>query len=288
MGTTRAFSPWLDAGCSRAARSTIASTSALRVGSCDIVSQPAEDPQRADVSLLHRQARHPRQRQPRFRRARKARRSGHDADDSGRRAVDENRAAQNRRVAAVAPPPGPAAEDDDRWCARAIVLCRQASADRGSGARHVERVGGEIGRVEPFGRAPLIANRDRRVEERSQSREATRGPSDVVELRVRQRAIREPLIERRHVQDTARTLDRQAAQRRSVDQREHHVVDADANRQHQDRRRREAAVADQHPAREADVLFQRVRGPSELRTKNEERRTGTGNRGTGNDNNEND
>ena len=92
----------------------------------------------------------------------------------------------------------------------------------------------------------------------AQALEALLRATQFVELREGNRAIGDAIVERRDEQDAVRLVDRQAAKLVRVDQREEHVVHAEADTEHDDRGQREPAIAHQDAEREPNILEQRL------------------------------
>jgi hypothetical protein len=181
-------------------------------------------------------------------------RRGHDADDRVGRAVHAYCLPDDLRARAEAARPEPVAEDDDGFAAGTIFGGREGTADLRRGAEDIEVIGGDAGADNPLGRHAV-----RQVEARvllgGQAREGPcrGGRVDIVADRD---AAGRSLKRLGHEHQPLRIAERNRLQHDGVERAEDRCRPADAEGERQDGNGGEAAVLEQLPRRERQVLPQ--------------------------------
>jgi hypothetical protein len=224
------------------------------VGNAGALSHASEEPQRANVARLRDQPGRLPEREPDLAAGGKSGFVGGDADNGRGRAIDQNRCSDNRRIAAVSG--APYARPDHRHSGGpfAVVFTHETAPSHRRRADQVERVGGHVRRVEPLRGTRIAADGDGRGGERGDGVQAARRVTDCREVFVRNSAVRTAIVEGGNVKDTVGAGDRESAHRMRVQDREEHVVHADADGEHEDGGGGEAAIAPQQSQRKPDVL----------------------------------
>ena len=179
----------------------------------------------------------------------------HHADHRAGRAVQPDRLPDNRRVRAE--PPGPEAirKDGDRRLALDARVGRlEHAAMCGRDAKHAEVVARDDAR-EDLLRLAARGHVQRRKGVRREAGEASSAALIVEEVGIRRRVeAGVPLIDRVERNETILVGNRQWVEEQHVHQTEGRRGGADAERQRQQRRDREAALPGEHAQRVPDVL----------------------------------
>ena len=158
----------------------------------------------------------------------------------------------------IAGAPGRRADQGDRRGAHPLVGCREAAAKHGPVAGDRERVAGHVESFHALGGSAVSAQDHRRLRERHHSREAVHGIAQLFVLRMREAAVLILVVDGGDGGDAIGSRDRQPAQRVGVQDREEHVVDADAERQHENGGDAECAVPSEQSNGEPDILPERL------------------------------
>jgi hypothetical protein len=152
--------------------------------------------------------------------------------DIGSRSVDRDRAAQERRIARVAGRPHAFGEQNDRNSSGTVVRGYEAPSRHRGNAQGPERVGRDVAAVDAVRRASLVAHGERRGNKRGQIDERLLRGTEILEVQPRHTPVCAPVVERRDVQHALHLVEGQPLQGVRVDEREEHVVDADADGEH--------------------------------------------------------
>ena len=110
-----------------------------------------------------------------------------------------------------------------------------------------EGAGGRVGAVEPFGRMAVTRDDHRHAAECGDPGELARRGPDVVEIGKRHTPVGALGVDRRDEEDPPGLRNRQAANRVGVQDREQHVVHADADAEHEHRGHGKARIAPHQP-----------------------------------------
>ena len=225
-----------------------------------VFADPADHPKRARRAVVPIETLRTGQRLPHIRARGKAGAVGDDPDNRRRRSVDRHVVPKDRWVAAERRLPDALADHGHRRRTPAIVLDRDDAADDRRDPEHVEQLAGDVTALDTLGCAVHIGQSRGAGGERREIGAAD-SLARLVELEPRQPAVRVPLVARGHEHDAIGPGNREAAQGMRVEDREHHVVHADAERKDEHGGDREATVprqrADGKPGVQRDRLDQR-------------------------------
>jgi hypothetical protein len=224
----------------------------LRLLHADARGEAAEEVESAGIAALQVGVRH--ERLPHVGVVGKPVSFGHHTDDDAGDFVHPDSAADDRRIPAVPGLPESIAENDDRFGPRLILSGAEVAAEHRAGAENAERVRRHPHAVGALGGVSAVADvhRLRLVRRKRGERARLRLPVAVIGKRDTHVVPRDR-VARIEVHDLVGVVERQTAQEDRVDEREHGIVDADAERQGEDRHEGEPAILEEHAHREPEI-----------------------------------
>ena len=182
---------------------------------------------------------------------------GQDADDFMGLAVEDEGAADDRRVATEAVLPDRVTQDDDRGGAALLVVRLERAAQCRLDPEDVEIVGRYQHAVQPRG-LPAADQRHAQSSRGRQRLERSAEPLPVQEIERADAVARRRRRRFEHTDDAFGLGIRERPQQHGIHQAEHGSVGANANRHHPDRDGGKAAIPQQQLQPVADVTQERV------------------------------